>query len=238
MRRLAILTVLFTLAITSCESIKPEPKPVLKVEPESLSFYVDGTGQLTTNAEDAVFSSEEEFFATVDEAGMVTAKKVGNTIINVDSSIGSAKIPVSIIPKYDLYPDLDKLVGAGQSQIIATLGSNYSTGKTLNGQTKWTYKTPTSYCLEIIMSFSGSVVDYIMAVVSTSYTKMITSYLLERYAVAGTLNDAYYFYNYNKSVMLMLQVYSAYEIEVIYGKYPEDTKSGIAEAFGKSIGVL
>lgn len=137
MKRILFVASFFALLLTGCEKLKP----VLTVDPESFTFYVDGKGQITTNVEDASFSSDDEFYASVSETGAVTANKVGQTNITVNSSIGSLKVPVTVLPKYDLYPDMDGLIGKTRSAVEALLGTPFSSSTDKNGICCWVIKT-------------------------------------------------------------------------------------------------
>ena len=187
----------------------------LEVSPNEITIYFEGTKQLTANVEDAQFSSKDEFYATVDQTGLVTGGKVGKTEIAVSSKSGSVSVPVTIMSQYSLYPDLDGLVGKGISDITNVMGSDYTTSTTSSG-TMYTYKDPTKYAAAIGFTLTGGKCSSIIVAVSTSYTSMITKHLLERYTVAGMQNDYYFFLNHDKNVVIGMTVYSASLIAVMY----------------------
>lgn len=188
----------------------------LEVNPSTITVYSEGTSQITTNVEDATFSSVDEFYATVDENGLVTGEKVGETEIMVSSSSGTATIPVTIMHKYSLYPDLDPLVGKTVADMTKLLGSNYESSTSSSGQVSHTYKNPTSYCDAILCMMEGSKIGNVGALISTAYTSMLSKHLIERYTVAGMQNDYFFFLNHDKNVTIVLNVYSYKYLIVLY----------------------
>lgn len=207
------------MALLSCG--KESPK--LTVTPTDIVLYADGTKQITTNATDATFEVKDDFYASVESNGIVTANKVGETDIIVSSAYGSASIPVTVLPQYTLYPDVDMLIGKNLSAVTAVMGSSYET-TTNNGKPMYMYKNPTSYCEGIGFVFSGNTCDMILVAIPTTHTTKITKALIERYDVAGMSNDIYYFLNHDRNVMILLTVYSYKAIAVGYTAY-DDTKA-------------
>ncbi|MBR7005152.1 MAG: Ig-like domain-containing protein [Bacteroidales bacterium] len=224
---LTIAFSVFALIAISCtkESVK------LEVTPSEVSLYVEGTKQITTNVEDAQFSSKDEFYASVDNTGLVTGNKVGETEILVNSTHGTATIPVTIIPQYTLYPDLDGLVGKSQSDITKVMGNSYQTSTSSDGNTMMTYLNPTKYAEAIgfTISKSNNLCSSIVVAVPTSYTSMLTKHLIERYSIAGMQNDYYFFLNHDKKVMIGLTVYSASLLAVAYMNYTSTKSSDIPD---------
>lgn len=218
------------LVLCSCGKEK-EP---LTVTPESLTMYYEGTAQLTTNAEAPTFSAPDEFYATVDANGLVKAGKVGKTKIIVSADNGVVDVPLTIIPAYDLYPDIDPYMGASMSQISSKFGTGYSTSTASGGGTMWTYTDYNKYS-NIAFLFEGGKVTQALVALSTTYTSMLTSHLKERYTVAGMLNDYFFLLNHDKSVMIALTVYSNRLLAVLYTPYTE-SKAGATDidisAFG------
>ena len=200
--------------LLGCEKVGKK----LEVSPSEITIYSEGTAQLTTNVEDAQFSSKDEFYASVDAAGLVTGKKVGKTEIAVSSTSGSASIPVTVMSQYSLYPDLDGLVGKGLSDITKVMGADCTSSTTSSGGTMYTFKQPTTYATAIGFTLTEGLCSSVIVVVSTSYTSMLTKHLLERYTVAGMQNDYFFFLNHDKSVVIGLTVYSSSLIAVMYTK--------------------
>lgn len=172
------------------------------------------------------YKSEDEFYATVDASGLVKGEKVGETNIVVSSDNGVKRIPIEVMPKYTLYPDLDQYIGASQSVISSNFGSTYKQSTASSGNIMWTYVSYNSYA-SLIFSFKDGKVDAALAAVSTLNTTMLTKSLIERYAVAGTQNDYYFFLNHDKDVIVALNVYSASLLAVTYMPYTSTKSSDV-----------
>lgn len=206
------------LAFMGCDSEGTEV--ALEVSPESIVLYSEGTTQITTNVGDVAFVSNDTYYATVDDSGLVTANKVGKTSINVYSKNNGANrgvvIPVEVIPKYSIYPEIDGLIGKGLNDITRVMGSNYVTSTTSDGDMMYTYNQPTTYAAGIGFTLKNGICSSIIVAIPTSYTTMISKYLLERYRLAGMQNDHYFFVNHGESVLIALTVYSTSMIAVMY----------------------
>ncbi len=216
MKKISVISVLCIIVLflgCSKESKK------LEVTPQSISVYSEGTVQLKTNVNDAKYSSNDTYYASVSQTGLVKGEKVGKTNIVVSSSSGSVTVPITIMNKYSLYPDLDGLIGKGMSDVTKILGSNYNTSTSSSGSVTNTYITPTNYADAIICLMSGSTVSSIGVLVPTTNTTMLTNHLLERYSIAGMQNEFYFFVNHGKKVVIALEVYSAKYLLVLYYEY-------------------
>lgn len=213
MKKIVFVTLFIALVLTGCS--KDGKK--LVVTPEDITVYVDGTKQLTTNVEDATFSSSDEYYATVSDTGLVTGEKVGEAEIVVSSSSGVVSVPITIMSQYSLYPDIDGLVGKTLSDITKVMGSNYEQSiSSSSGELTYLYRNPTSYVDAILFQMKGTIVENIGVLVPTTNTSMIAKHLTERYIVAGMQNDMFFFLNHGKKVLLAMQVYSVKYIIILY----------------------
>ena len=152
----------------------------------------------------------------MDETGLVTGNKVGETTIKVNSTKGSASVPITILSQYTLYPDIDYLVGKTLSDVTKLLGSTYDHDVSSQGEDMYIFYNPTSYVDFMGFIMSGSRVSSILVAVQTTYTSMLTKHLLERYSVAGMQNDYYFFLNHDKNVTIALTVYTSKYLAAIY----------------------
>lgn len=197
----------------------------LEVNPEKISVYVEGTRQITANVSDASFKSQDEFYASVDNEGLVKGEHIGSTNITVSSSAGTVRVPVTIMSQYSLYPDIDYLVGKSLNDITKEFGNNYEASTLSSGDVAYSYTKPTSYVDGIFFTMSGGKCKSIVVLVPTKNTSMLTKHLLERYYVAGMQNDMYFFLNHDKDVVLALEVYSASYLTVVYMPYTGSSSS-------------
>ena len=221
---------LFALVLISFGCKKEEIK--LEVSPSEIAVYTEGTQQITANVDEVQYSSQDEFYASVDPTGLVTGNKVGSTEIHVSSSAGTARIPVTIMSKYSLYPDLDGLIGKGLSDITKVMGSNYTSSTASTGDPMYTFMNPTSYASGIMFILKNNVCSSILVAVPTTHTSMLTKHLIERYSIAGTQNGYYFFLNHDKKVVIGLSVYSASLLAVLY---MENTSTKAVETIDSSI---
>lgn len=199
-------------AITTLYSCQKEELS-LTVSPNEITLYAEGTKQITTNVIDATYSSQDEFYASVDPKGLVSANKVGSTLIKVSGNGETKTIPITILSKYTLYPNLDQLIGKTKADVKNALGLSY-----IEKNNIWTYKNLTSYA-SIGVIFKDEKVESAVAFVSTIYTTQLVNYLTERYAIAGMQNDFYFFLNHDKNVMIGTTVYSVDYLGVAYMAY-------------------
>lgn len=215
-KTLFALVSIVSLALMGCNSEKMEVD--IKVSPESITLYSEGTAQITTNVSGVSFESVDPFYASVDQSGLVTANKVGSTSISVKKSgtRQGVSIPVQVLSKYSLYPDVDGLVGKGLNDVTRVLGNSYETSSTTDGKPMYVFQKPTSYATLIGVSFSNNKCESVIVVVSTSFTSMLSKHLVERYNVAGMQNDFYFFLNHDKSVIIGLSVYNSNYLAVLY----------------------
>lgn len=90
-----------TFLILACS--KEDEKLIL--DTTSTSLYSLETTTITSNGTNVTFTSRDPYVAGVDESGVVTARFVGETIIDVVASEGSAEFKVSVIPKYNTFTE-------------------------------------------------------------------------------------------------------------------------------------
>lgn len=213
---LTIILCTMTIVMVSCEKANTK----LEVTPGTVSLYANGTKQLTTTPSTGVtFSSEDKFYAEVSSDGLVKANKVGRTNIKVTSKNQTSFVPVTIMPKYTLYPELESIVGAPVSKMTSILGTNYKQGITSSGDISYTYAEYNNYTYGIVCTFKNGVCNNIGTIVSTTYLNQFCDYLIERYTVAGMQNDYYFFLDHDQKTIISMTLYNAYYMMAIYIPY-------------------
>lgn len=218
------LTTICLLAIAAIACQKQSRPTPLTIEPSSVFLYYDGKQQLTANpAEGVTYSSEDEYYAEVDANGLVTGNKVGETNIVASSSNGTVTIPVTVVPQYTLYPELEPIVNASLSEMTSILGTSFRKSSD-DGKNTYTYKEYNNYTTAIVATFINGTCTEIGAIVPTTYVTKLTKYLKERYTVAGMQNDYFFFLNHDKTVMIAMAIYNARYMLAIYMPFTE-TKS-------------
>lgn len=206
---------LCVVAMASCQKSTP-----LTVSPDSITVYSEGTAQLSATPADGVtYSVKDDFYAKVDANGLVTGKKVGKTEVTVSSGNGLVNVPVTVLSKYTLYPELESLIGASTSKVTSVLGSNYKESTNSKGQKTYTYTNYNTFTFGIVVTFNGSTCSDIGVVISTTYLTQFVNYLKERYTVAGMQNDYYFFLDHDEKVVITMTLYNVNYMMAIYMPY-------------------
>lgn len=198
----------------------------LTVEPSSISVYSGGTKQLLSHpAEGVTYSSADKYYAEVDENGLVTGNKVGNTNIIASSGNGTVTIPVTIMSQYSLYPELDPIVNSSKATMTNILGTDFTESTSDKGETVYTYKNYNTFTSGIVAIFVNGVCDNIGVLISTSHLTKFVSHLKERYIIAGMQNDCYFFLNHDKNVVITMALYNSRYMIALYTPY-KGTRTG------------
>ena len=234
MKRLFTKTAVIVAALVAAAGCRGEDP--LTVAPESLTLHYGEKEMITTNAGRPVFSSEDDYHAAVDAAGLVTAGKVGSTVIRVSAENGNAEVPVTVEPEYSLYPDIDRLIGATMDEVSSVFGPGHNSAPSSGDGTMWGYTNWNRYA-SVAFLFEGGRVTYALVVVPTTYTQSLASHLRERYTVAGMLDDYFFLLNRDMSVIISLTVYSSTRLSVLYDRY-DGTKASGCEAIPSFDGIF
>lgn len=202
---------LFAITATMLMGCEKTPQKQLEVSPDIIKISaIGGIAQITTNVDDAIFISEDEFYATVDNQGLVSANKAGQTNIRINSSCGNVSVPVEVIPVYYYYPDLDGLVGKGLSAITGVMGNGYTTSGT-----QITYIKPNGYVDGMTFTVENGKCTLIVLAFGNILKDAITTHLTERYA-SGVWEGKKVFMNHDKNVAILLAPYSSQYFSVSY----------------------
>lgn len=199
-------------ALAGCVK-KEDEKKKLEVSPASITLKSAETQQITTKAKKPTFESKDTYYASVNADGLVTASCIGQTEIVVSSSIGTATIPVTVSPQYNLYPELDGIVGKGMEAMTAVMGSDYKVveGNELTGtagQSLYTYKGPSEYVYTIAFTFKDGKCDKIAVAIPKEHYDMAKGHLMESYSMTGKKGEEFSFMNHDKNVEICLTDYS------------------------------
>ena len=99
MRKLFGLLLLL-LAVSSCE----EDTNMIIHTPQRIHLYPGEQKQIEAESSQKIqYSSLNDYYASVDENGLVTARYVGDTQVRLSTSAVKEFIQVSVIPRYTLY---------------------------------------------------------------------------------------------------------------------------------------
>lgn len=206
-----LLIILLAACLFSCT----EKDISLTLDTESVNMEFKNYYQLTANVTNAIYYSEDEYHATVDENGLITANRIGSTNIVVSSKKGSAKVKVIVRPSYNLYPEPCMDWTKTKSQIISQYGTPSS--ETSSGIS---YLTNNKIYPLIIYEFDeNNLLKESSVTVSESYGSTLAKFLEERYAYSGLFSQTYIFYNEIKkesiSMSVLLSKVSGYKLYLV-----------------------
>lgn len=181
MKNKFLLFAFIVLMVVSCK--KDDPKPSYSLSKNELTLFKDGTNQLEiTGATTEVFTytSKNDLIASVDEKGMITGERVGETSINVSCNGYIDSCIVSIMPKYRTFEEPITSFGISKSEVKA----------------KETRKLYTEG--EDIIIYEGSILEEYVSyffddgkltvsavILDSKYSSVLGGYLAERYLMAS-----------------------------------------------------
>jgi hypothetical protein len=180
MKKLFILTFAI-LTLISCSKDDDN----INVDQTSIELYSKDYHQITTNQDNPIYTSEDEFVAQVSSDGLVTAKHLGKTYIDIN---GSRKVEVTVKAKYDIHEPLHDF-SLTKSQILKDRGSNCEVD-----DSSLFYMNPATGIVAEIYLFSNSSDKLKSSAILYSTTDFveINDALLERYQPIAFNEDEYY----------------------------------------------
>jgi hypothetical protein len=182
---------IFACAIFACYSCNTEFDS-LQLSHSSLSMnYEDQQPlQVINESGNIEWSTENDFHATVNQNGMVTAGHVGSTNIVAQKGKQKGKCSVTVKPKYALYDTPYMNWGATMTQVKVDLGTpDQEQAKAL------VYKMNSAGDILAIYSFTDGKLTSSGVLLHIKYGTTLGNYLVERYQPIGYENDKYYFIN-------------------------------------------
>ncbi len=166
-------------ALVSCSKDDDDD---ITVDQTNVELYSKDFHQITTNQANPTYSSENEYVAKVSNTGMITAKHIGSTFIDIN---GNQKVEVTVKAKYGLYEPLHDF-NLTKSEVIAKRGTPTETEDTVI-----IYKNPSSEINLEIYTFSKVKGNLI----SSAILYPTEDYVTNNYALA----ERYEPYTYNSS---------------------------------------
>lgn len=201
--------------ICSCDNniLSDEPEPPLAVNYQKLNLYVGDTITIKTNKKlsEVNISSLDNYYASVDKTGLVTANKVGKTTIQV-SSIKNREyvtIPVEVKSTYSLFPDLEQYLGKDISSLLGVFGE-HDRATYIEEYYAYAYIDRGKYTIDFAFLTeyrSGeNIIVGIFVYVPVTYLKQIGTHMIDRYYCYEVLNDEFYFTNHDNNVDIKMSV--------------------------------
>lgn len=222
---------LFALAISatfttvSCSTDRDEPTTVqdnFVITPSTVDMKYDKTQQFTVTNNGAAstgftWKSSDEFRGTVDQNGLLTAKKVGefNVTATKNGKTVTSKVTVSPYHTFITPPHLDW--GSTKAEIKA------KETRTIYGETSSVimYRGGTSDVQYVGYTFdsSGKLINTIVIFgFNTSITSKVMEYYNERYLLISTENSQYGYVNIEKNLAMTIAVDNSLGLHAFYTK--------------------
>lgn len=180
-------TFICAMLFTSCENSK------IKISPSYVTLHCEEEVGLTAidNHSDVRWVSDDDFVASVNSNGIVTAEHVGRTTITAKDGKDEAYCSVSVTPEYYTYnePILDW--GCSKQTIISKKGTpddNQTDGLVY-------VQSESKGIIEMYMFENGKLYGCGVALKLSYANTDVANFLLERYQVVGVNNGIYYFIN-------------------------------------------
>ncbi len=213
-----LLCATFAFALSSCSNDDENLAPTLNKT--SLTLYVEETATLTYSGGKCTWSSDNSLIASVDN-GVVTAKRVGETIIRANG----AYCKVTVKPRYTRYEE--PYMGWGQSKsVVKSHISGY--GYEIDESTtmisyKVNSKTIYGYNFE-----NGGLTMSVILTTSLSEASYLIDFCTERYIPVTIVDeDTYAFWTVDKKTMVFIHINTSY-VGIAYSPY-SSTKSNYGE---------
>ncbi len=216
-----LMSCAFTLAaapaLTSC-SDDDDAKPAISFAEgsEKISLNVGDTHQIELiNSQNPTFTSEDDYFVTVSETGLVTAKHGGfKTAINVYDSgatiTDSVSVSMTYICIYDLIYGQVPLEAKTIDNVKGVFGEPDDTSSNSNGSTNYYWKISTGNIVLGVNANESGKVQYSLVRVSSSAAQLdeamstktrMKIFLNEKYDYIG-YGSSSYMYSFTPNTMV------------------------------------
>lgn len=211
---------------TACSS---DDDSSLTLDKTSITLRYEGTQKLTAS-EDANWSTENEFFAEVDNNGLVTGGHVGQTYITATGASGSAKCLVEVVPEYNTYKAPVCEFGATMEDI------NSKESRTLYDLTtdQLVYRGENSAVQLVLYKFESGKLKAVGVFIDMSYATEVAKYLLERYQPAANSDGLYIFINNTPSKADMFVTFGLQSGSAMVMYTSRDNASDAKDAMAKA----
>jgi len=203
----------------------------LTINATSISLVSTKTFSLVVspNAAGCTYESENSFIASVSSDGLITAKRVGKTIIHVKNTNKnlSATCEVTVTPQYRMFREPYLEFGATPATIKAyekrVLASETTTGLIYTGEN--------SYLANLLYVFENSAYTSSGCFVPTVYSSLLGSFMGERYVYLGTSDDFMLFLSTDSKTAAALKLYSTTYWVAMFYKNTTDAKLSSPQSY-------
>lgn len=178
-----LMAVMLSLALSSCGGDDNDEPDYSTSIPRTRTMYVGKSFSLGVSGK---WTSSNEFVATVNSTGVVTAKHVGKCSISDGNN--TCIVTVSATSTFMKEPITEW--GISKSEVISRCGSDYKSSGNAIGYASGISKTPFTVYLFKDNKLSSSAI-----LASVDYTEALVDFLAERYVYVGRDGYDYFFAN-------------------------------------------
>ena len=198
MRKIVLFAV-FVVVLVGC---KKEDENDIQVKNPNIEVKAGSSIQIeATSSSPITYFTENEFYASVNSTGLITANRVGEVSILLDNSEKNARVQVKILPVFTTYQDPYLNFGASKDDVIKSVGSPSRT----NDDGDLIYDNYSTAATLAMYFFNGSKLESVGVAVKTSYATELGNFIRERYSqylVDGY--DIYYINSLNINTATMI----------------------------------
>lgn len=224
---LVILASLLMLSFTSCET-EASHQISLSVTQKTL-HYQDEFQIKATPSQNINYIVEDNYHASVSASGLVTAKYVGKTRIFLRHASEEKIFNLTVAPVYYTYPEPEVKFGQTKESIISAFGNDYTELESAIGYSNYSSAAP-----DLLFLFDGNdkLTSYTV-MVKTAYATVLADFLMERYPLASSDYDVFYFLNglstATTTMQITLKLYNTSYWMVVYSPYTSSNSLQSAE---------
>ena len=226
MKRMLLLAVLAGIAAGTA-GCKQQDAP--KLDRQAVRLYVGDQVRITADRPVA-WSAADDFYATVDADGTVTARHVGTTTVTATADSGSAACTVEVQPRYDTFEEpLYELFG----QPLSVLKKAETREILEENDTSIFYKGERPYIAKVQYRFDKGedpVVFYAHIFIEKSYKEEMRNFFFERYEYDEETNVFHTYHNYQSPPFVSIGFYEM-QPEYIIASYNNTYIPGLHTQF-------
>ena len=187
MKKIIILSAIVTLVLLTMSCKKDEK--INLISTEISLFHLDTCSIQATSSFPITYTSDDEFHAIVDAAGLVEGRYVGETKIKLVTDNDIKYVNVTVKPKYYLYNEPDIQFGESKSSIINKFGQPDNVSSSV---VSYNMVGIFNYILMVLFDDNDNVEAYAISV-SSDLSSTLSSFLSERYMFIHYENSKFYF---------------------------------------------
>lgn len=192
MKNFFTLTLLVTLFMGCSSDNDNDNADKIVLNTSDLTMYYDDEIQIDAKSDSKIsYSSQNEYYASVSDGGVIKAGRVGETRIALTNGKDTKSLKVTIRAKRDLYPEPNIEFGISRSDLIKKLGT--PDNETVDGIGYYNYSInapQVAYLFDSNDQLRSSAV-----LVNSTQSSSLGSFLAERYLSIGSKDYTFFYIN-------------------------------------------